>query len=212
MDKQILYYYQKGVASYLIAKKFGISNSQVRHLIEKSGIKLRGHDITNKVSAKKRTPEENKQITRAASRANRGSEHTIMHRSRLAISRQNNPAIDPVYEQPLVDLCKKLGICVIPQKAFYRYNVDLYFVKENVVVEIFGGGFHSKQVAIDMFNNKIKYLSNRQIPVVVVWADKLTYNPKSVISVVCAVNKKLTVVNGDGTPTSRGLLDILVNN
>ena len=211
MDKQIIYYYQRGAASYLIAKKFKVSNAYVRKLLVRRGVSLRGHDITNKVSARKRTPEENRQITQAASKANLGSEHTLLHRSRLALSRQRNPVIDPIYEQPLVDLCKKLGIEVIPQKAFYKYNVDLYFVKENVVVEIFGGGFHNKKDAVNLFNNKIKYLSKRRIPVVVVWADKLTYKPQSVITIVPTVNKKLTVINGDGTPTTRGLGDIILD-
>ena len=140
MDKQIIYYYKRGVASYLIAKKFGVSNGYVRNLLESQGIKLRGHSVTNKISAKKRTPEENHAITKAASRANRGSTHTLRHRSKLALSRQKSPTIDPIYEQPLVDLCKKRGIEIIPQKAFNKFNVDLYLVKENVVIEIFGGG------------------------------------------------------------------------
>lgn len=209
MDKQIIYYYQKGVASYLIAKKFGVSNSYVRKLLEKKGVKLRGHDITNKTSAKKRTPEENKAITEKASKANKGSTHTLNHRSKLAISRQKKPLIDPVYEQPLVDLCRKLRVEVIPQKAFNKFNVDLYLVKENVVIEIFGGGFHNKKDAVQLFNNKIKYLSKIQIPVVVVWADKLTYEPKSVLNVSKSAKKALTVINGDGKPTTRGLGDII---
>lgn len=210
MDRQIIYYYQRGVASYLIANKFNVSNAYVRRILKSHGVKIRSHDITNKISASKRTQEENRQITSAASKANLGSTHTLMHRSKLAISRQNHPQIDPVYEQPLVDVCKKLGIQVIPQKAFYKYNVDLYFVKENVVVEIFGGGFHNKQEAVDAFNNKMKYLSTKQIPVVVVWADKLNYNPNSIINTVKLVKNKITIINGDGAPTNRGLNDIIL--
>lgn len=211
MDKQIIYYYQRGIASYLIAKKFNVSNSYVRTMLTRNGIKLRGRDVVNKISAEKRTPAENKAITRAASKANAGSEHTLLHRSRLAISRQEHPTVDPVYERPLLDLCKKLGIQVIPQKAFSKYNVDLYFVKENVVVEVFGGGFHNKQDAIDMFNNKIKYLSRKKIPVVIVWADKLTFNSKSVIEFSVSSKKPLTIINGDGKLSSRGLRDIILD-
>lgn len=212
MDKQIIYYYKRGVASYLIAKKFGVSNGYVRNLLESQGIKLRGHSVTNKISAKKRTPEENHAITKAASRANRGSTHTLRHRSKLALSRQKNPTIDPVYEQPLVDLCKKRGIEIIPQKAFNKFNVDLYLVKENVVIEIFGGGFHNKKEAVDLFNNKIEYLSKNQVPVLVVWADKLTYDPQKVLKASSSVSQRLTVINGDGTPTVRGLNDIIIDN
>lgn len=186
-----------------------MSNSYVRNLLTKNGIKIRSHNVTNKMSAKRRTPEENAAITKKASEANRGATHTTLHRSRLALSRQKNPTIDPVYEQPLVDECKKLGIKIIPQKAFYKYNVDLYFVKENVVVEIFGGGFHNKQDAVDLFNNKMKYLSKNNIPVLIVWADKLTYSPKAVIDSVKNVKNPLTVINGDGSPTTRGLNLIL---
>lgn len=210
MDKQIIYYYQRGIASYLIAKKFGVSNSYVRNLIKKSGIKIRGHNVTNKMSARRRTPEENAKITAAASQANRGSSHSSIHRSKLALSRERKPTIDPVYEQPLVDLCKKQGIKIVPQKAFYKFNVDLYFVEENVVVEIFGGGFHNKPDAVRLFNNKIKYLSNKKIPVVIVWADKLTYQPQSVIDITKNASEKLTIINGDGTPTTRGMGDIII--
>lgn len=211
MDKQIIYYYRRGVASYIIAKKFGVSNAYVRGLLKKSDIKLRGHKTTNKVSAQKRTPEENRAITRAAARANRGSTHTLRHRSKLALSRQKNPTIDPVYEQPLVDLCRKKGIDIVPQKAFNKFNVDLYLVKENVVIEIFGGGFHNKKEAVDLFNNKIEYLSKNQVPVLVVWADKLTYDPQKVLKAASSVSQRLTVINGDGTPTIRGLNDIIIN-
>jgi len=211
MDKQIIYYYRRGVASYLIAKKFGVSNSYVRGLLKKSGIGLRGHNMTNKMSADRRTPEENKAITQKASEANLGSVHTATHRSRLALSRQNKPVIDPVYEQPLVDLCNKLGVKNTPQKAFSKYNVDLYLVKENVVIEIFGGGFHNKKDAVDLFNNKINYLSRQGIPVLIVWSDKLTYKPKSVLTIAQSLDNNLTIINGDGSATTRGLSDIILN-
>ncbi len=211
MDKQIIYYYQRGVASYLIAKKYKVPNSYIRRLLKKNGIPLRGHDITNKVSAQKRTPEENREITRKASEANVGSEHTIRHRTRLAITREQNPTIDPVYEQPLVDLCKKHGIRVIPQKAFGKFNVDLYLPTENVVIELFGGNFHNKKEAVEMFNNKIKHLSRKQVPVLVVWSDKLTYNPQNVLTIAQTAKRKLTIINGDGTPTTKGLSDIVLD-
>lgn len=163
------------------------------------------------MSAARRTPEENKEITRKAAEANLGSVHTATHRAKLALSRQFNPVIDPVYEQPLVDLCKKRGIAVVPQKAFDRFNVDLYLVKENVVIEIFGGGFHNKKDAVELFQNKMNLLSRSQIPVVIVWADKLTYSPESVLMIAQNTKNKLLVINGDGTPTTRGLGDIILN-
>lgn len=204
MDKQIIYYYRRGVASYLIAKKFGVSNNYVRLLLGRNNIKLRGHNVTNKVSAQKRTPEENRAITHNAARANLGSSHGLLHRSRLAISRQKNPTIDPVYEQPLVSLCKKLGIPVTPQKAFSKFNVDLYLSKENVVIEIFGGNFHNKPEAVEMFDNKLKYLSKKKIPVLVVWADKSTYSPENVLMIAINMKKPLEIISGDGIPTTRG--------
>jgi len=211
MDNQIIYYYRRGVASYLIAQKFGVSNTYVRNLLKKKGIPLRGHNTTNKISAAKRTPEENKAITQKAAEANLGSVHKPTHRAKLALSREQNPIIDPVYEKPLVNTCKKLGVAVIPQKAFDKYNVDLYLPGENVVIEIFGGGFHNKKDAIELFNNKMRYLSKKQIPVVIVWTDKLTYNPENVLIISQNAKKKLTIINGDGTPTTRGLNDIILN-
>lgn len=212
MDKQIIYYYQRGIASYLIAKKFGVSNTHVRSLLEKNGIKLRGHHITNKMSAQKRTPEENKALTQNASESNKGSVHTQRHRIKLALSRERNPIVDPVYEEPLVTLCRTMLVDVTPQKAFDKFNVDLYLPEENVVIEIFGGGFHNKKVAVELFNNKMRYLSSKQIPVVIVWADKLTYKPKNVLTVSRSARKQLTIITGDGTPTTRGLGDIILNN
>jgi len=211
MDNQIIYYYRRGVASYLIAKKYGISNTKVRSILRKNGVPLRSHDITNKISAARRTPEENIAITQKAAEANLGSVHTATHRAKLALTRQLNPTIDPVYEQPLVDLCKKMRVEVIPQKAFSRFNVDLYLPKENVVIEIFGGGFHNKKDAVELFNNKIAYLSKNNIPVLVVWSDRLTYNPKAVLDVARTCSQKLQVINGDGTPTTRGLSDIILH-
>lgn len=207
MDRQIIYYYQRGVASYLIAKKFGVSNTYVRKLLDKNGIKLRGHNVTNKMSADKRTPEENLAITKKASEANVGKVHLASHRVKLALAREKNPKIDPVYEQPLVDLCEKSGIAVIPQKAFDKFNVDLYLPKENVVIEVFGGGFHNKKQAVELFNNKISYLSRKKIPVLIVWADKLTFDTKAVIK-VAKKTKSLTIITGDGKTTTRGSEDI----
>lgn len=211
MDREILYYYQRGIASYQIAKHFKVSNTYVRSVLTKNGIKLRGHSTTNKMSAARRTPEENQAITKKAAEANLGSVHTATHRAKLAIARQLNPTIDPVYEKPLVDLCRKKGIAIIPQKAFFKFNVDLYLVKENVVIEIFGGGFHNKKDAVELFQNKMSYLSRKKIPVLIVWADKLTYIPEDVLAIARTSKKKLQVINGDGTPTTRGLNDIILH-
>lgn len=211
MERQIIYYYKRGVASYLIAKKFGVSNSYIRKLLEKNGVPLRGHNVTNKMSAQKRTPEENKAITAKASEANLGSVHTATHRVKLALARERKPTIDPVYEQPLVDLCKKSGIDVIPQKAFDKFNVDLYLPEKNVVIEIFGGGFHNKKQAVELFNNKMSYLSRKKIPVLIVWADKLTFDPKAVLTIAQST-KEFSIITGDGRPTTKGLSDIRGNN
>lgn len=210
MDRQIIYYYQRGVASYLIAKKFGVSNNYVRNLLKKHGIPLRGHNITNKLSADRRTPEENQAITRAASEANLGSTHTQAHRTRIALSREKKPTIDPVYEKPLIEHCLKSGVKVIPQKAFYKYNVDLYLPEQNIVIEIFGGGFHNKKDAVKLFNNKIRYLSKIKVPVVIVWADKLTYSPSSVLEACLRPTGQLTIITGEGKPTNRGMGDIIL--
>lgn len=210
-DRQILYYYQRGVASYLIAKKMGISNTKVRGVLTRAGIKIRSHDVTNKISAANRTPEENRAITRKATAKNIGGTHTDLHRANLARARQKNPTIDPVYEQPLVDLCKKRGVSIVPQRAFSKFNVDLYLSKENVVIEIFGGGFHNKKDAVDMFNNKMKYLSSKKVPVVIVWADKLTYSPQAVLEVAMRATDRLTIIDGSGKPTTRGLGDIILD-
>lgn len=204
MERQILYYYQRGVASYLIAKKLGISNTKVRTLLAKKGIKVRGHNITNKVSAQRRTPAENKAITQKATEANIGSTHTNLHRVRLAAARQKNPTIDPVYEAPLVEECKKRNILVIPQKSFYKYNVDLYIPEKNVVIEIFGGNFHNKPYAVELFQNKLEYLSSKNVPVVVVWADKLNYWPDRVLTVALKAKAPLTIIDGSGAASTKG--------
>jgi very-short-patch-repair endonuclease len=211
MERQIIYYYNRGVASYAIAKKFKVSNTYVRKLLIKNNIKLRGHNVTNKMSAQRRTPEENREITKKASEANLGSVHTATHRVKLALAREKNPKIDPVYEQPLIDFCKKSGIKVIPQKAFDKFSVDLYIPEKNVVVEIFGGGFHNKKQAIELFNNKIAFLSRKKIPVLIVWADKLNFTPEKILDVVINMPRlSLWMITGDGAPTSRGLNDIKI--
>lgn len=210
MDKQIIYYYQRGVASYLIAKKFGVSNAYVRKLLKKSGVKIRSHDVTNKISAAKRTPEENRKITEKASEANVGSVHTERHRMKLALSRQRNPAIDPVYEKPLVEYFKKRDIEVIPQKAFNKYNVDLYIPAKDVVVEIFGGGFHNKKDAVELFHNKQRYLSKKEVSLIVIWTDQLTFDVTKLFYVIMGNHAKLRVLNGDGSETTRGLGSIIL--
>jgi very-short-patch-repair endonuclease len=106
--------------------------------------------------------------------------------------------------------CKKSGVEVVPQKAFDRFNVDLYLPKYNVVIEIFGGGFHNKKDAVDLFNNKIKHLSNKKVPVLIVWADKLTYDPKTVLKIAKGSKEPIAIINGDGTSTTRGINDIII--
>lgn len=206
-EKQIIYYYQRGVASYRIAKKFGVSNNYVRSVLRRHGVKIRGSKVVNRISASKRTPEENKRITSRAAEANLGSIHSSSHRRKLALTREKSPTIDPVYEQPLIDLCQKLGIKVIPQKAFGRFNVDLYFPEKNIIIEIFGGGFHNKKEAVETFNKKMFYLA-KKIPVVVVWASKETYNPQKILTVSLKAKEPLVVINGDGSSTRRGIKDI----
>lgn len=208
MDRQIIYWYKRGVASYLIAKKFGVSNSYVRKLLIRSGIKLRGHNVTNKMSADRRTPEENRAITAKATESNRGSVHTATHRAKLALSREINPTVDETYERPLLNYYKKKNVKAIPQKAFYKYNVDLYVPSQNVVIEIFGGGFHNKEEAKELFRNKMDYLSKKKIPVVIVWSSKENYSVENIFKIANGATQPLTIINGDGTPTTRGLKDI----
>lgn len=207
IDKEAIYYYQRGVASYLIAQKLGVSNTKIRSILKKHGIKLRDHETTNKTSAQKRSPAENKAITQKAAEANLGSVHSTVHRVRLAASRQKNPKIDDVYERPLIQECAKQSVDVIPQKSFYKYNVDLYLPKENVVIEIFGGNFHNKPQAVKLFKNKMAYLSIKKIPVVIVWADKLNYNPEIVLEIARKATK-LTIIEGNGKLTTRGVSTI----
>lgn len=211
MDKQIIYYYQRGVASYLIAKKFKVSNSYVRRLLEKNNIKLRGHNITNKISAAKRTPEENRAITAKATQSNIGSVHTERHRMKLALSRERNPAIDPVYEKPLIQYFKSHGIEVIPQKAFNKYNVDLYIPSRDVVIEIFGGGFHNKKDAVELFHNKQRYLSSKKVKLVIIWADQLNFSPEKIFNFIVVSSATFAVINGDASSTTRGLGTIILN-
>lgn len=210
MDKQIIYYYQRGVASYLVAKKFGVSNSYVRKLLEKNSIKLRGHNITNKMSASKRTPEQNRAITAKATEANTGSVHTERHRMKLALSRQRNPTIDPTYEKPLIDYFAKRGVDVIAQKAFRKYNVDLYIPSKNVVVEIFGGGFHNKKDAVELFHNKQKYLSSNKVPLIIIWSDQASFDVVKLFYVIMSNTSQLRVLSGDGTDTTKGLGTIIL--
>lgn len=210
IDRQIIHYYRRNVASYLIAKKFGVSNTYVRTLLKKNGIKIRPHTVTNKMSAAKRSPEENQAITKAAAEANIGSIHSLSHRIKLAKTREKNPTIDSVYEKPLVELCQKSGIRVIPQKAFSKFNVDLYLPEKNVVIEIFGGGFHNKKSAVELFNNKIRYLSKNGVPVLIVWADKINYSPSKVLEIAVNCREPLKIINGDGSDTTRGRGDIIL--
>lgn len=208
-DRQIIYYYQRGVASYLIAKKLGVSNNYIRNVLKRHKIKIRSPKTANRITASRRTPEENKKITAKAAEANLGSIHSASHRNKLALSREKKPTIDPVYEKPLIELCKKSGIAVIPQKAFGRFNVDLYLPEKNIIIEIFGGGFHNKQVAVETFNHKMLYLSKKGVPVLVVWAEKSTYNPQKVLEAALKVKEPLVVINGDGSFTKRGVKDIV---
>lgn len=207
MERQIVYYYQRGIASYLIAKKIGKSNNYVRGVLKKHGVLLRGRLTTNRMSASKRTPEQNKEITKAAAEANIGSIHSNAHRIKLAKSREKSPAIDPVYEKPLVSECKKRGVFVVPQKAFGKFNVDLYLPKENIIIEIFGGGYHNKKEAVKMFNNKMRYLSRLDVRVAVVWANK-GWNPSKVLAMVLKTKNPLLIINGEGKETKQGRKDI----
>lgn len=207
MEREVIYYYQRGIASYLIAKKYGVSNTKIRAILTKHGIPLRDHEITNKTSAKRRSPAENRAIVQKAAEANLGSRHSNEHRAKLAVSRQRNPKIDPVYELPLIQECEKRSVVVIPQKSFYKYNVDLYLPKENVVIEIFGGNFHNKPEAVKLFRNKMAYLSIKKIPVVVVWSDKETYSPKAVLDVALGATDRLTNIEGSGVVSRRVVQD-----
>lgn len=208
-ERAIVHYYRRGVASYLIAKRYGVSNNYVRGVLTRAGIPIRGHSITNKVSAAKRTPEENKAITRAAANANAGGLHTISHRVNLAKSREKNPTIDEKYELPLLNRLKALKIPCIPQKAFYKHNVDLYLPSKNLVIEIFGGNFHNKKDAVGLFQSKMNYLAKRNVPVLIVWADQLTFSPEAIIKTALSIEKEpLTIINGDGSASSKGRGDI----
>lgn len=165
-----------------IAKRTGVSRSEIERVLRTNGVRLRGLAEANRVMMARRTPEENARNAEAAHAATRGVPQSPQ---RIALARQRKlsfetkclrastlhgvPTSNPL-ELLYAAWLRDRGVETVPQYAVGPYNIDL--AAEPVAVEVFGGNWHGWGHHAAVVEERSRYLLDRGWFLVVVWVNQ----------------------------------------
>jgi len=113
--------------------------------------------------------EERARLTSAAHEACKGREQSIDEKVKRAITKESKGRFDSRVEEVLAQMLCDRGFTVTPQKAIGIYNVDLAVDGTAVIVEGFGGGWHSSGKHLLRHRQRFDYLLNLGYFPIIVW-------------------------------------------
>jgi len=184
--------YLKGEGAAKIARSLNIKEINIVRCLQKSGIVMRTVPEANKLMMSKRTKEENIKNTRKAQDAVRGKTYTHEEKCYRAICLENigmsNVNVS-AYEILVAKELTKRGIKFISQKAIDCYNVD-FCIFDNIVLEIFGGGWHSSKSNSIGFSKRSKKIFDSGYTIVICWVIK-DFIPSTIVDYVISLNQIL---------------------
>lgn len=166
-SEEIVTRYLAGEPRQVLADAYGVSRTAIDVRLKAAGVPLRSLAETNRALAAARSPEENREIIRAAQAATRGRKHTPEHRNRIAKTREERQHGISEDERFMATLLKERGLEPIPQKAIGPYNVDL--AAGPIAVEVFGGGWHAYGRHRRRTPERFRYILDQGWGLVVIW-------------------------------------------
>lgn len=165
----LLAMYNSGLWKNEIAEKIGISEGTVGKYLSYLGISIADNRSVATSQVHKRGGKEwSNAVSDSAHKAVKGLKRTEESLIQRANTLENLGRFGSTMERILFDMLSSRGVHAIPQKAFFKYNIDLMI--RNVAVEITGRDRKPKDIPGN--KERIKLLLNSGYSVIWVWATK----------------------------------------
>lgn len=130
-ESEIVNRYTSGESELSLSRSFSVSRNVISRILTKNGAIRRDRSTACFVRASRMTPEERKELAKAAHEANRRStkearESKSRKRAKAAESRSGDGGINiGVGEQEVADALRAKGLDVTQQQAINFYNIDI---------------------------------------------------------------------------------------
>ena len=167
--------YLAGETEQKLAREVGIDRGVLRRNLIKSGITPRTMSQAISLRMSQMSIENRHAITANAHIAAKGRHAPIEELEARAIVRQNSCSTQSPTERKFINLIRKKGITVTPQKACGKYNIDIAIESDSIAVEIYGGSWHATGRAAFRDKKRIPYLLDAGWHLVIVWVDNARY-------------------------------------
>jgi len=167
--------YQAGESALKLSREFVIERNVLRRRLMAAGITLRTNSEACSIRMSRMSIENRHAITANAHIAAKGRHASIEELEARAIVRQNSCSTQSPTERKFINLIRKKGIIVTPQKACGKYNIDIAIESDSVAVEIYGGSWHANGRAAFRDKQRIPYLLDAGWHLVIVWVDNARY-------------------------------------
>lgn len=206
--------YQSGMSEKKLAEKLNVSRSVIRRRLIENNISPRGRSESMYIRMSQTSKEERAHLTKAAHDAVRGTRQSFEYRCKVAKTREINRVGIGLHENICLELLQEYGLSCIPQKAIGPYNVDIAITKPAIIVEIFGGQWHTSDGHARGFRKRFDYILNQGWIPIIIWVTK--YYPLGIGAIKYVVTlaekmrrgepmrRKEQMITGDGKPTVIG--------
>lgn len=165
---ELLALYNSGLWKNEIAAKIGISEGVVGKYLARLGIPLaESRSDAMRARLERVGADGRAKLSESAHNAVRGMKRSESDLIKRAISNERSGKFDSIAERDLFFILRELGAEAIPQKALWKYSIDLAI--GNVAVEVTGRG--RKPENIPALRERIKYILNSGFVMVWVWAN-----------------------------------------
>lgn len=205
--------YTHGVSELALSFKYSVSRNVITRVLEEMGIERHTASEANSLRFERMTQEERNALVYKAQDAIRGKPAKIERLCKMAIARERIGFSISRAEIILADWLTAKGLNIVPQKAVYKYNIDIG-IEGILGIEVFGGFWHaSKPRHIE----RTRYLLNTGWNMLFIWnTDRSGFNISITDYIItfldeCRSNpaapRQYRVLRGDGNLLSRGSID-----
>lgn len=156
--------YLSGVSENVIAHDYGVSRNVIATRLRRWNVARRSITEANRLEQASRTPEQRRANAAAAHDAARGSTHSVEHRSKIALVRQDT-LVPTAAEQSVIDMLAALR--PVAQRAIGPYNVDIGIAP--IAVEINVGHWHGSGRHADRVARRSEHILDAGWHLVLVW-------------------------------------------
>lgn len=168
--------YIAGESELSLAKEIGVSRPTLRSRLVERGVTIRNGSDANRERMKRLSPEDRKELAKAAHDKIRGSKRSKVELIRRAVKRQETLQYQSEAEKVLIQLLRDRGVLgIVPQKAIGPYNIDIAIEGQSVAVEVMGHSRARQAPTLSGYKKRTPYLLNLGWDVIIVRVDGTRY-------------------------------------